>query len=324
MFYVLLFDFKDNIFSQLFPKPISEAARRIIPPWWRRPPPSPKPSPTPAPTATPTPTPTPVSGQFPLVIGVDSSNLDWWNSKAQSSDIVIGVSYTLSSVSSAKGGRVMLISPTNPSSDMDTAKSKGWSYVTANIEDPNIDLVIGGGVDRDGNTVIGIKEQYQMAKDRGLTFVNGPTGIQLEDEWDYTYQGQDHALVRNADIIAYQAQHFQDNSTELGTSDSSKYASTFASKVKDLISKIKPYIGQQKVWVQLSANPPANRCTTADQVIKYIDSIVSGSQPYADTIVIFVSSQYDSGVDRKGDGNCVSKGQPTRVDVMKQVVDHYR
>ncbi|MBI2020765.1 hypothetical protein HYS94_05150 [Candidatus Daviesbacteria bacterium] len=169
---------------------------------------------------------------------------------------------------------------------MDTAKTNGWT-VTSNIEDNDIDYVISEQ-----------KEQYQMAKDRGLTFTFGPTGRQLEDKYAYS----DYALVRNADIIAYQTQRYQDSLS----------VDEYASTVKDLIGKIRPYIGQQKVRVQVSVNPPPNRCTSAESVIKYIDSIADGSANSPDAIVIFVSPQYDS--------ECSEK----RIDVAKKVVEHYR
>ncbi|MBI2020767.1 hypothetical protein HYS94_05160 [Candidatus Daviesbacteria bacterium] len=286
-------DFKDSVFAKIFPKEVSEAARRIIHPWWRRwrPPPSPTPTPTPAPvpTSTPGPTAPPSTGTFPIGPGLGSStNVDWWNTKALSSDLVLGSSGALKTLSSAKGVRVLFANPDNPVSGMDEAKANGW-LVTTNVEDPDLNYVLSKE-----------KEHYQMAKDRGLTFIFGPTGRMLEDD----YADQDYALLRNADIMIYQTQRRQDYS---GFS-----VSDYATYVKDLIGKIRPYLVKKQVWVQVSVNPPANRCTTAEKVIQYIDSIFDGSANSPDALNIFVSSEYDS--------QCSEK----RVDVMKQVVDHYR
>ncbi|MBI2019952.1 hypothetical protein HYS94_00835 [Candidatus Daviesbacteria bacterium] len=254
------------------------------------------PKPTSTPTSSPTATPNPQTGG-PAAIGmtVESSNLSWWNERASSSDLIFGSIGLLKSVPSAKGNKVLFVDPNNPTSGMDTAKANGW-IVTSNIEEVDVNYVISKE-----------KEHYQLAKDRGLTFVFGPMGLQLKDH----YADQDYALLKNTDIMVYQTQAFQEDSRTLGVSDSNSYVSAYSSKVRDLIGKIKPYIVQKKVWVQVSANPPRSRCINADRLIQYIDSISSGSNA-ADAVVIFVSPQYDS--------QCSEK----RIDVAKKVVDHYR
>ncbi|MDO8435931.1 MAG: DUF5667 domain-containing protein [bacterium] len=263
--------------------------------------------------SSPTPIPIPIPGsKFPLGINISLSGAtyDFWNTHALPTDIVSSYTKDIDLLTRAIAGvKFLFTHPNTPESDMDLAVSKNIGYVTANIETTDLDLQIASE-----------SAQYSMAKARGLKFIFAPMGHILEESYSY----QDYAMLKNTDYIFYQTQYLQDSSRNLGTTDPSIQIANYAVRVKALISKIRPYIVEHKVWVQVSVNPPDNRCITADRVIQYIDSIEDGSQNSPDGIIIFYASKYDTTGDRQDDGNCLSKGFPSRVDVMKQVIEHYR
>ena len=253
------------------------------------------------------------TSSFPLGINIslsESTAYDFWNTHALSTDIVSSYVKDINLLTSAEAGIKFLFTQfNNPEASMDLAVSHNIGYVTANIETTDLDLQIASE-----------SAQYSMAKAKGLKFIFAPMGYILEESYSY----QDYAMLKNADYIFYQTQYLQDSSRNLGTTDPSQQITNYAARVKGLISKIKPYIVEHKVWVQVSVNPPDNRCITAERVIQYIDSIEDGSQNSPDGIIIFYASKYDTTGDRQDDGNCLSKGFPSRVDVMKQVIEHYR
>lgn len=241
-----------------------------------------------------------VNVRVPLGIGIASSEiLDYYNSKALQTDIAIAGSSSqaqLDLLKAARGVKVLMLSPniTKATQEMDLAKASGY-LVSGNIEDPNLD-----------NVLAKEKEQYQLAKDRGLTYVFGPTGLMLRD----SYSSQNYALARNSDILVYQTQYLQDNSREIGTSlDVNKYAQI----VKDIIAKTRPYTNQKQVRVQVSVNPPANRCMSSARVIQYIDSLINDRVNGPDAIIIFYSTS-----------SMGSSCQVSRTQVMEEVFSHYR
>lgn len=84
--------------------------------------------------------------------------------------------------------------------------------------------------------------------------------------------------------------------------------------MKGIIVGMKQLTAKHQVWVQVSVNPPSNRCISPDQVIKYIDSIEDGSDSAPDVLVIF----YNQG--GAFDSQCSLK----RTEALKQVISHYR
>lgn len=241
-----------------------------------------------------------VNVPIPLGIGISNSEvLNFYNSKALQTDIALAVSSSqaqLDLLKSAKGVKVLMLNPdtSKATQEMDLAKTSGY-LVSGNIEDPNL-----------SNTLSKQQEQYQLAKSKGLTYIFGPAGLMLRD----SYSSQNYALARNSDILVYQTQYLQDNPREIGTNlDVNKYAQT----VKDIIAKTRPYTIQKQVWVQISLNPPSNRCISTDRVVQYIDSLVSDRASGPDAIMIFYST-----------GSMVSSCQISRTQVMEEVFSHYR
>lgn len=241
-----------------------------------------------------------VGAPVPLGIGIASSDiLNFYNSKALPTDIAIAASSTparLDLLKSAKGVKIIMLNPdaTKAAQEMDLAKASAY-LVSGNIEDPNL-----------SNTLSKQQEQYQLAKSKGLIYIFGPAGIMLRD----SYASQDYALARNTDILVYQTQYLQDNPREIGTSlDVNKYAQT----VKDIIAKTRPHTNLKQVKVQVSVNPPSNRCMSADRVIQYIDSLGSDRASGPDAIIIFYSTSAAS-------SGCTT----SRTQVMEEVFSHYR
>lgn len=262
------------------------------------------------PKASPTPT---LTASFPLGINIslsESTAYNFWNTYALPTDIASSYVKDIDLLTSAKAGvKVLFTQRNNPEASMDLAVSKNIGYVTANIETTDLDLQIASE-----------SAQYGMAKAKGLRFIFDPMGHILEDNYSYN----DYAMLKNTDYIFYQTQYLQDSPRDLGTSDPATQVESYAARVKSLISKIRPYVVEHKVWVQVSVNPPDNRCVTAERVIQYIDAIEDGSENSPDGIIIFYASKYDTTGDRQDDGNCLSKGFPQRVEVMEQVINHYR
>lgn len=229
--------------------------------------------------------------------------------------------------SSAAGVKVFWISNIYPAWDIASANH---TYVALNYEmvmcnysdgspDPTPHASCPSGEKKNldatlSNLLSQEQTQYTTAKQKGLTFVFAPLGTLLADNYSY----QDYAFLKNTDIVFYQTESLQDNPNALGTNDPAQFVPAYAQKVKDVLGKMRSYVSSGKIWVQVSLNPPKNRCMSAEQAEKYIDSITDRSGENADVIMIFYSQS------SLWDSTCAASGFPKRAQILESVISHYR
>jgi hypothetical protein len=85
-------------------------------------------------------------------------------------------------------------------------------------------------------------------------------------------------LVTQADRVVFQAQAWQDVNPNLVVA------------IHSVVAGLRALAPSHPVWVQLSANPPANRTISPSELISQIQSVQDGSSDQADGITIWYSS----------------------------------
>jgi hypothetical protein len=87
-------------------------------------------------------------------------------------------------------------------------------------------------------------------------------------------------LVTQADRIVFQAQAWQDSNPNL------------VSDIHSVVAGLRAQAPSHQVWVQLSANPPANRTISAAELTSQIQSVQDGSSGQADGITIWYTNTF--------------------------------
>ncbi|HEC95127.1 MAG TPA: hypothetical protein ENI45_04085 [Thermoplasmatales archaeon] len=190
-----------------------------------------------------------VSGgiEVPLGVGImHPSHIGFLNQRMREYDIVAVRPHYIDFLEEIETGQKTLVFGAedfgNISFLIDEAKERGVQIIGYNLEGPySMEEMV-----QQEQTV------YQMVKSRNLTFMFGPTLLNLERYYaDFTPY---------TDIIVFQSQHYQtrDNYRDL---------------VVDLICRIKSVNPEVKVWVQVSVNPPESPEITVEEVVANIYGI---------------------------------------------------
>lgn len=168
-------------------------------------------------------------GRIPLGVSpIDRSKIDFLNQVLRDSDYLIVRSRNMDLLKDFKGKKTLIITGqefNQIESLVSQAKTLGVDSIGFNLEGPYSKQEL---VEKE-------KKVYEIVKRHGLTYIFGPTVVNLEKHY------QDFALY--ADVIALQAQRYQTQSD-------------FKKRVADLISKIKEVNPNVKVSVQVAVNPP--------------------------------------------------------------------
>lgn len=185
---------------------------------------------------------------IPLGVGVTNpENINFLNSVLREYDVIAVRPHLLNVLDQARTGRKALIfgvkDYNNASTLINKAIEKGASVIGYNLEGP----LIMEEMIRQEATI------YNMVKERGLTFMSGPTVKNLEKYY--------REFASYTDIIIVQSQRYQ---TE----------ENYKEKVNGIVSKIRSANPDVKVWVQVSVNPPGNPYITADEVVSNIREII--------------------------------------------------